>query len=81
MKTGKLTGLLNSLLFFSIGTKKSTLTTVGFMQYLAPSCSFLLAIFYYYEPFSSQKLVTFVFIWTALGLYTFDSVRQHRKKN
>jgi chloramphenicol-sensitive protein RarD len=67
------------LLFFTIGTKRSTLTTVGFMQYLAPCCSFILAIFYYHEPFSSQKLVTFVLIWIALGLYTFDSVIYHRK--
>jgi chloramphenicol-sensitive protein RarD len=67
------------LLFFTIGTKRSTLTTVGFMQYLAPCCSFLLAIFYYQEPFSSQKLIPFVLIWIALGLYTFDSLNQHRK--
>ncbi len=69
------------LLFFTIGTKRSTLTTVGFMQYIAPCCSFLLAIFYYHEPFSSQKLVTFILIWTALGLYTFDSVKQHRSNS
>ena len=68
------------LLFFTIGTKRSTLTTVGFMQYLAPCCSFLLAVFYYKEPFSSEKMITFVMIWTALGLYTFDSVYQHRDK-
>ncbi|MCP3876472.1 MAG: EamA family transporter RarD [Desulfobacteraceae bacterium] len=68
------------LLFFTIGTKRSTLTTVGFMQYIAPCCSFLLAVFYYKEPFSVEKLITFVMIWIALGIYTFDSIYQHKDK-
>lgn len=73
-----LTGL--PLLFFTIGTKRCSLTTVGFMQYIAPCCSFLLAVFYYKEPFSSEKLITFVMIWLALGLYTIDSLNQYRSK-
>lgn len=68
------------LLFFTTGTKRSTLTTVGFMQYITPSCSFLLALFYFQEPFSSEKFFSFVLIWTALTLYTFDSIYQHRHK-
>ncbi len=67
------------LLFFTIGTKRSTLTTVGFMQYIAPCCSFLLAVFYYSEPFSSQKLITFIMIWIALAIYTIDSVYRHKQ--
>ena len=66
------------LLFFTIGTKRSALTTVGFMQYIAPCCSFLLAVFYFKEPFSSQKLVTFIMIWAALGLYTGDAMIHHK---
>jgi len=68
------------LLFFTIGTKRSSLTTVGFMQYIAPCCSFFLAVFYFKEPFSSEKLITFVMIWLALGLYTVDSLNQYRSK-
>ncbi len=67
------------LLFFTIGTKYSTLTTVGFMQYIAPCCSFLLAVFYYQEIFSTQKLITFVLIWVALVLYSLDSINKVRK--
>ncbi len=69
------------LLFFTIGTKHSTLATVGFMQYIAPCCSFILAVFYYREPFSYQKLVTFIFIWTALTIYTADSFIHYRKNS
>ncbi|MBF0233171.1 MAG: EamA family transporter RarD [Desulfamplus sp.] len=68
------------LLLFIIGTRKSTMTTVGFMQYLAPSITFLLAVFIYNEPFSHQRLVTFILIWTALALYSADSFYAFRKR-
>lgn len=68
------------LLIFTIGTKRSSLTTVGFLQYLAPSCTFLLAVLYYHEPFSFQKLIAFIMIWSALALYSIDSLIQHRKQ-
>lgn len=75
--TSLLTGL--PLLLFIIGVKRSTLTMVGFMQYIAPCCSFLLAVFYYKEPFSKNTLITFAMIWTALAIYSIDSLYQNRK--
>lgn len=78
VSTCLVTGL--PLLFFTIGTKRSSLTTVGFTQYIAPCCSFMLAVFYYKEPFSHEKLVTFVLIWVALGIYTLDSIYQYRAR-
>jgi len=68
------------LLLFIIGTRRSTMTTVGFMQYLAPSITFLLAVFIYHEPFSHQRLVTFILIWVALALYSADSFHDFRKR-
>jgi len=68
------------LLLFILGTRRSTMTTVGFMQYLAPSISFLLAVFVYHEPFSHQRFITFVMIWTALALYSADSLHAFRKR-
>ncbi len=66
------------LLFFTAGARRTTFSTVGFMQYIAPSCSFILAIFVYNEPFSFEKFFTFLMIWTALVFYTIDSVKYHR---
>ncbi len=66
------------LLFFTAGARRTTFSTVGFMQYIAPSCSFLLAIFVYNESFSFEKLFTFLMIWIALVFYTIDSVQHHR---
>jgi chloramphenicol-sensitive protein RarD len=66
------------LLLFTAGARRTTFATVGFMQYIAPSCSFLLAIFVYNESFSFEKLFTFIMIWIALIFYTIDSVRYHK---
>ncbi|MBI9090918.1 MAG: EamA family transporter RarD [Desulfobacterium sp.] len=67
------------LLLFTMGARKVPLATVGFMQYLAPTLSFFLAVFMFDEPFSSKQLVTFVMIWAALALYSADSLFMMRR--
>ena len=62
------------LLFFAGAVKRLTLTTVGIIQYLAPTIQFLLGVFVYQEAFGWSKLVGFVFIWTGLVLYTLEGV-------
>jgi chloramphenicol-sensitive protein RarD len=64
------------LLFFTIAAKRLALSTLGFFQYLGPSIMFLLATFYYQETMKSAELITFIFIWTALALYSFDSFKK-----
>jgi chloramphenicol-sensitive protein RarD len=68
------------LLFFTAGAKRLYLSTVGLMQYIGPSGMFLLAVFYYYEPFSAAQVWTFIMIWTALVIYSTDSVIYYRQK-
>lgn len=67
------------LLLFTIGARRLHLATIGFLQYLAPSCTFLLAIAVYNEPLARPQLVAFILIWTALILYSADSIRHYRK--
>jgi len=67
------------LLAFSFGARRIRLSTVGFLQYLAPSCMFLLGVFAYGEPMELRKLATFVTIWLALGIYSWDSVKAQRR--
>ncbi|MCP4117375.1 MAG: EamA family transporter RarD [Desulfobacteraceae bacterium] len=67
------------LLLFTMGARKVPLATVGFMQYMAPTMSFMLAVFVFDEPFSSKQLVTFVMIWAALALYSADSLFMMRR--
>ena len=66
------------LLFFTLGARRLYLSTMGLLQYLAPSCMFVLAVFLFREPFASAQVVTFVLIWTALAIYSIDSVRYYR---
>lgn len=66
------------LLFFGATTRRLRLATIGILQYLTPTISFLLAVFHFHEPFSLVQLVSFGFIWAAVALYTADSLRAHR---
>jgi chloramphenicol-sensitive protein RarD len=64
------------LLFFTAAAKRLTLSTLGFFQYLGPSIMFLLATFYYQETMQDAELITFIFIWAALALYSIDSFKK-----
>jgi chloramphenicol-sensitive protein RarD len=68
------------LLLFTTGARRLHLSTVGILQYIAPSCTFLLAVFVYREPFQTTQLLTFILIWTALIIYSADSVRVYRRQ-
>ena len=67
------------LIWFAMGVRSLPLSTVGILQYLTPTLQFLLAVALYREPFGSAHAVAFAFIWAALALYTWDSVRAGRE--
>jgi chloramphenicol-sensitive protein RarD len=62
------------LLLFAIGARRLPLTTMGFLQYVAPSLTFLVAILLYDEPMTLARLAAFAAIWSGLALYTADRV-------
>ncbi len=66
------------LLCFLQATQRLPLSTVGLMQYLAPTLNFLLAVLLYGEPFTLPHLITFVCIWIALAIYSGDAFLTHR---
>jgi chloramphenicol-sensitive protein RarD len=74
--TGVFTAL--PLLFFNLGARRINLSTVGLMQYIAPSGMFLLAVLVYGEPFTAAQAWSFILIWTALAIYSVDSFRTYR---
>lgn len=74
--TGIVTGL--PLVWFGHAARKLRLTTLGFLQYLSPSCSFFLGVFLYHEPFTRAHLITFTFIWTALIIFTAEAIWRWR---
>lgn len=67
------------LLLFAMSARRVRLTTLGFLQYIAPSCMFVMAVFVYLEPFRTEQLTSFVLIWTALAVYSIDSVVHYRR--
>ena len=67
------------LLLFTAGARLLRLSTLGFMQYIVPSCYFLFAVFVYKEPVSPAQITTFFFIWTALAIYSADSALFYRR--
>ena len=67
------------LLLFTTGARKILFITIGILQYIAPSCTFLLALFIYDEPFRRAQLLTFALIWLALAIFTIDMALQQRR--
>ena len=63
------------LLFFAAGVRRIPLATLGFLQYVSPSITFLLAIFLYREPFDLTRLAAFCVIWLALAIFSADGFR------
>ena len=64
--SGPLTAI--PLLLFAAGARRLPLATLGLVQYVAPTISLLLGVWVFHEPFDSQRLIGFVFIWSALAL-------------
>ena len=74
--SGPITAL--PLILFVTGARRIRLATVGLLQYITPTCQFLIAVLLFDEPFDRQHVVVFLCIWLALGLYTFDLIRRAR---
>ncbi|WP_309299722.1 EamA family transporter [Paenibacillus tyrfis] len=63
------------LLWFAKAAQRLSLTTVGFLQYLAPTISLILGVTLYDEPFTTVHLISFCLIWSALLLFTLSSLK------
>jgi chloramphenicol-sensitive protein RarD len=58
------------LLLFAFGAKLLRLSTIGIMQYIAPTIVFLIAVFIFHEPFDRTDAFAFALIWAALAIYS-----------
>jgi chloramphenicol-sensitive protein RarD len=67
------------LMLFAAGTQRLRLVTVGFLQYIAPTITFLLAIFVFGETLGHAQAVTFVVIWIGIVIYAADNARRARR--
>lgn len=62
------------LLLFAQGARLIQLSTVGLLQYIAPSVQFAIGVFVYAEPLPPERLWAFGLIWMALVVYSADSI-------
>jgi chloramphenicol-sensitive protein RarD len=68
------------LLLFATAARRITLTTLGLLQYIAPTLQFLIGVLIYHEPFGPARLVGFGLIWLALILYTAETLIMYRRQ-
>jgi chloramphenicol-sensitive protein RarD len=66
------------LIWFGYAARHLRLVTIGFLQYLSPSISFILGLFVYHETFTRQHFITFLLIWFALVLVSAEAVLRWR---
>lgn len=64
------------LILYANGAKLLRLSTIGIMQYIAPSMIFITAVFVFKEPFSPAKAIAFPLIWVALVIYTLPMLKR-----
>lgn len=67
------------LLLFASAARRLSMTTLGLLQYVAPSLQFLTGVFLLAEPLSLPRLLCFGCIWAALGLFVWDNLRARRQ--
>ncbi|MDZ5472523.1 EamA family transporter RarD [Bacillus sp. 31A1R] len=63
------------LLYFAKGAQKIPLSMLGFLQYIAPTLTLMLGIFFYGEHFTKLHLLSFMCIWTALTIYSISKTK------
>ena len=68
------------LLLFNSAATRLNLSTIGYLQYISPSMQLLLAVFYYGEPVSALKALSFLLIWSALAVVSFSAIYSKKSK-
>ncbi len=66
------------LIWFAAAARRLRLATMGFLQYIAPTCQLLIAVLVLGEPFSDGHLRSFGLIWTGLAIYSVHAALSFR---
>ena len=68
------------LILFATAARGLPYTLVGFLQFLAPSIMFVLGLTVFGEDLNTAQLLSFMAIWSAAGLFSWDLFRKGRKQ-
>ena len=74
---GVLTAL--PLIGFSFAVRRVPLSTIGLMQYIAPTMQFLIGVLVFNEVFDRDRAIGFAFIWVALAMFALHGLRRARR--
>jgi chloramphenicol-sensitive protein RarD len=76
-----LSGVITALplLMFATAARLIPLYMVGILQYIAPTCQFLLGVLVFHEPFTPARVVGFSIIWAALAIYWLEGLVERRR--
>ncbi|MEP6883846.1 MAG: EamA family transporter RarD [Gammaproteobacteria bacterium] len=75
--TGPITAI--TLFLYAYGTRLLPYSTVGLLQFIAPTMQFACGVFVLHEPFARTRAIGFTVIWTALLIYAGEGLRLSRK--
>ncbi len=76
-----LSGLITAipLLMFAIAARRMDYSTLGFVQFIAPTTVFILGLTVFHEPLHPAQLWSFIFIWIAIAVFAWDLLKRHRQ--
>lgn len=77
-----LTGVatVTPLLLFAAAAKRIQLSTIGMLQFIAPTGQFLIGWLYYREQLNNSQLTSFALIWLAISLYSISAIRKNKSQ-
>jgi chloramphenicol-sensitive protein RarD len=62
------------LILYAFGAKLLRYSTIGILQYIGPTLIFVIAVFFFHEPFGATDAIAFGLIWLALIIYSWSMV-------
>ena len=68
------------LLLFAYGARRIQYSTVGFLQYIAPTGQLLIGVFLYREQFTRAHAIAFGLVWVALFLYSTSTFVAYKRR-
>lgn len=76
------TGIITAipLICFGAAATRVSMTTLGLLQYLAPTLQFVLGVFIFHEAMPPMRLAGYLLVWVALAIFTFEAVSHHRQQ-
>jgi chloramphenicol-sensitive protein RarD len=78
MATGVVTAI--PLICFGAAATRISLTTIGLLQYLAPTIQFALGVLLFREDMPAMRWVGFMLVWTALVIFTYEAITHRRRQ-